>query len=632
MARHLAIRWNFDEITAVVADVTRGKIVWEQAIRVPLRDGAVRLDDREIASKLKKSFAEHSVHRIETTVALPRNDVEIRHFVLPPAPDDELPAMARFGAQREFNAMTEAWPFDYAPLTNDPDKQRPILAATVNPELLERIETICEKAGHKIDHLTVEPCGTAIARWRSANAEPSVVELLVGLSGREADLIVSVDRRVVFLRAAKLAADPLVSPDHVQGLGAEIRRTMMAAHSVLGERRIERIVLRGMDPQHEAMAATLAEQLSMPVELFDAVEQYELGREVRSINPSELEPYTPLLSLIVEETDLETTTPFDFICPKQPPAPPSRKNSVVLVALTVLLLIVLTIGALWRYDRSLQEEIASLSNQNMEAEEERDTTAEEAKRAQSVEQWERNSVNWLNEMNWLADEISSSEEVMLTQLQAASQSSDRLSRARAANAPVGQIKLVGRARSHNTFPTLEGGLRNDTHRVVPGSKSEDINPPYSQRFDMDIVVLPEPRFTTPAGEGKEEAEAEEQSPGATDEEDPFEDLFEGLDLPLDEDEEAPEDSINETDASIDDGAPSTTGASDIDDFHADFGPIPPPESDEAEEENLSPEADSPAPQPRDDTSNEPGPPDAETPDSESSNTEAESANAATMAE
>jgi Tfp pilus assembly PilM family ATPase len=601
MARHLAIRWNFEEIFAVVAEVTRGGIVWEQAFRVPLSDGAIRPDDREIASRLKKAFSEHGVHRAETTVALQRNDVEIRHFILPPAPDDELPTMARFGAQREFNAMTEAWPFDYAPLTDDPDKPRPVLAATVNPELLERIETICEKAGHKIDHLTVEPCGTAITRWRSDNADPAAVELLVGLSGREADLIVSVDRRVVFLRAAKLPADPLGNPNNVLGLGAEIRRTMMAAHSELGERRIERIVLRGCNPQHEALAASLAEQLSMPVELFDAAGQFELGRETRSIDPCVLEPYTPLLGLIAEETDLVTTTPFDFICPKQPPAPPSRKNHVVLAILVVFLLAVVLGGALWRYDKSLQDDIVILSNEKREAEKERDTTAEEAKRAQAVEKWERNSVNWLNEMEWLADKLSGSQEVMVTQLQAASQSSDLSSRSRASNSPIGQVKLVGRARSYDTFPELEGGLRDDTHRVVPGSKLEDTNPPYFQRFDMNIIVLPAAKVaTSKSGEG-----GGDPSQGSPDEDEPLPDLIDFNDPELSV-EELPDDFSDILGPDVEDETPSVTSGSDIDDFLSDFGPLPPLETDQPVEEVPSPDSVPLDAAPLDDSSSEAG--------------------------
>ncbi len=135
MPRLLALEWDSREARVVAANLRPGEMRVEQMFCVPLPGG----DDAAAAgAALAAALSERKLAKSPAVVALARSQVELKPLTLPPSPDDELPAMARLQAVREFTSLADDWPLDYLPLTDDPAAQREVLAAAISPETIQR--------------------------------------------------------------------------------------------------------------------------------------------------------------------------------------------------------------------------------------------------------------------------------------------------------------------------------------------------------------------------------------------------------------------------------------------------------------------------------------------------------------
>ena len=234
-------------------------------------------------------------------MAIGRSNIELRQLTLPPAPDEELPEIVRFTAMREFNALEENWPLDYLPIDDAPDQPRSVLAAAISPELVEQIQRTCQTAGLKPRRLILRPCGAASLFCRQQTEGRPRARLLVELLVDEADLTVIIDRKVIFLRTARLPGDPLTDADAGQALLAEFRRTMAAVQNQLGGRKVEEIVLCGTGPQHAALAELIDSRLATPAEVFDPFAGLTLGEDLKRAMPERPGRFAPLLGMLLDE-------------------------------------------------------------------------------------------------------------------------------------------------------------------------------------------------------------------------------------------------------------------------------------------------------------------------------------------
>src|SRR5688572_15394320 len=119
MTRLLAIEWDAREARLAVATAVRGHARLEELVAIPLipPEGQAELSDAEVARRIAAAVAERKLGRVETLVAVARASIELKPLTLPPAPDEEVPELARFQALREFNTLGDDWPLDYVPLS-----------------------------------------------------------------------------------------------------------------------------------------------------------------------------------------------------------------------------------------------------------------------------------------------------------------------------------------------------------------------------------------------------------------------------------------------------------------------------------------------------------------------------------
>jgi len=407
-----------------------------------------------------------------------RPNIELRQLTFPPAPDDELPEMVRFQAMREFNALEDDWPLDFVPLDDQPDQPRNVLAAAVDPDTVDQIRQVCQGAGLKPKRLVLRPCAAASLLCRVHPADPAKVRLLVDLVADEADLTVMIDRKVMFLRTARLPGDPLAQQEQVQALLAEIRRTMAAAQNQLGGRRAESIMLCGTADRHRELAASIEESLGTPAELFDPFSGLQLGPELRAALPDHPPHFAPLLGMLLDELD-QREQAIDFLNPRRPSKPPSRRKTYVLAALAVAAVVGLVyLGG--RLQRSrLRAEIETLRAQSKSWDKPVAAATKLRKAEAEIEEWMAGEVVWLDKIHRLSEKFPPAREAMLTQLAAGPSSRG------------GEMRLEGLTRSATTIDEMERGLRSPSYRVEgKGRSQDDSHKFYSWRFNSSLFVNP----------------------------------------------------------------------------------------------------------------------------------------------
>lgn len=481
MARRLALEWNDSEARLVVASRRGDRVLFEQAFSVALDSDrpSRELDEPNIGRRIAGAMAARGVGRLDTLVAVGRSNIELRQLSMPPAPEADLPAMVRFQAMREFNALDETWLLDFVPIDDDPDQPRTVLAAAIGPELVEQIAGVCQTAGVKPQRLILRPCAAASLLCRTRPPSRMQVRLLVDLLGNEVDLTVVVDRKVIFLRTARLAGDPLTDPEAGSALLAQIRRTMAAVQNLLDGRQVTHVVLCGTGPEHTALAERVREQLATTTELFDPFEGQSLGRELAAAMPDHPGRFAPLVGMLLDE--LEQVAPaVDFLHPRQPPKPRSRRNLIVLVAVAASLLVAGFLFLRWQDRRALAAEVETLKGQNAKLDLALKRAERIAKASAEIEKWTATDVVWLDELRRLAERLPPAQEVMLTQVTAG------------ASRTGGEIKIDGLAQSAATIDRLEQGLRDASHRVEGEHRGEDASrDDYPWQFSSSLFVPPE---------------------------------------------------------------------------------------------------------------------------------------------
>jgi Tfp pilus assembly PilM family ATPase/Tfp pilus assembly protein PilN len=463
MARFLALEWNETEARLAVATSRVGHVVIEQAFSVALESGQPGAAPTavDVGERIGTALAARGLGRIDTLVAVGRSNVELRQLSVPPAPDEELPELVHFQALREFNALDEDWPLDFISLDDASDQPRNVLAAAIDPARVGQIEATCRAAGLRPRRLILRPCAAASLLRRSQASGRMQLRLLIDLLVDEADMTVLIDRKVIFLRCARLPGDPLSSAEASGALLSEIRRTMAAVQNQLGGREVETLVLCGVDTRHEALARLIQEQLATSTELFDPFGGLDLEQELRRALPDLPGRFAPLLGTLLDELE-GAPHAIDFLHPRQPPEPPSRRNTYLLAGLAACLVVLGGILLGWYAKRSLRTSIGRLSQESASLDKEITRADEFAKVVKEIDGWAYPDVAWLDELYRLSANFPASDEAILTQL--------RMSPHRQG----AEIELNGRAKDLEALEALEQYITAD--RVFPENDGAATDP------------------------------------------------------------------------------------------------------------------------------------------------------------
>ncbi len=477
MSRLVAIEWDAKEARVVIGRKRASGVAVDQAFAVPLpqRDEGAA-SEPDVGSILAKALAEHGVARTEAMVAVGRASIELRFLSTPPVPDEELPAVVRFQAVRQFTTLGEDWPLDFVPLAPNADGGMNVLAAAISPELLAQIRKDCSTAGITLSRLVLRPF--AAASLLKQQFQDGKCRMIVDILRDDADLTVLIGSQVIFPRTVRM---PTVSDTDVlaRTLLAEGRRTMIAAQNQLGGRRVDEVIIFGDGQHHSTLKQLLEKELSLTVQLVDPLERVEWA-DARVKKPEYPGTFAPLLGMMVDEA-AGIPPVIDFLHTHKKPAPPDQKRKYVAALAAIAAVALIALGFMqWRL-WSLDSEIKMLSATRTKLEKSAKDSAKPVKDAEALDAFAAGDVTWLDELSRISEKMPPPEAAQISEITAQTMS----------KGGGGFIKFVGYVDKSDRVGEIEDALRDKQHTVSGKGTGHDPERGVLQwAFDETITVSP----------------------------------------------------------------------------------------------------------------------------------------------
>lgn len=476
MNHFLAVDWDHHEARYVLAGISGKKVKVRAASSVRLVDvteGAAE-PRYSFGSSLSDALAKHSARRAKLLVAVPRSSIELMHFTLPPAKDDELPELVANLAMRETSAISEHWVLDFIPTIDDSDGQRRVTASALSPEELDRVQRQCATAGLKPNRLLLRPFASASVFLQSPHAADEV-SLLVNRIECEVDLNVVAENQVVFSRTARLP-EGASEQETTDRLLAEINRTLAAVpREQIGEEEIENVCVFGGPGDYDELIGRITDELSKPAQVIDPFAA--LGTVPIEL-PSDRGRFAALLGMLLDEAT--SSHSVDFLHPRRPPRPVSRLR-VGLIAAGVAAAIFLAIG--YRSWSALSEVNSTNEGLTQQLGQLKETSKKAAKRAaliNAVNSWTKRDLNWLDELRDLSIRFPGPRDAVILRMSM-----------RPSPSAGGVIDIDGLVRDPKIVIQMEQQIR-DQYRSVrsPTLRERRLERDYTWYFDASMALKP----------------------------------------------------------------------------------------------------------------------------------------------
>jgi len=459
----LAIEWDRFEARVAVARRQGSDVMIEQAFCVSLlpREPGKTFADTNIGQRLAAALAARRVGRGDALVAVGRASIELRMLSLPPAPEEELPEMVRFLAQKEFTSLGEDWPIDFVPVDQTVEGGTRVLAAALSPEIVNQIRETCSEGELKVRRLVMRPFAAASLLKRHGPAGGGQIQLMVDLLSEEADLTILQNRAVVLMRTVRLPGEPN-SLEQADALLGEIRRTMAAAQNQTGGQRVQTVVLCGSGDEHKSLIEKIESVLSLKVEHFDPFSKLSLDRELRSNPPDAPGRFAPLLGMLLDEA---TNSPhaIDFLKPRKREEDSGQRKSILRGAIAAAALLIAFIGYIvWSY-LSLGWEAQRLASTSRSLDTQIKAAARQMKETEEVAKWARADVTWLDEIYRLSELMPPADEAIVTEFTGIVEKDG------------GSVVLKGNTLDSDVVDRMQAKLRDEQHSAHPESSQQDDN-------------------------------------------------------------------------------------------------------------------------------------------------------------
>jgi Tfp pilus assembly PilM family ATPase len=403
MPRIFAIDWDRSEARAILMQSgptgTSVSGVWAASLDVP--EGTA-LTGKLIGARLAEVMAGQTVGNATTILGVGRDHVQIKLMSLPPAPDDELPELVRFQAEREFTALGSAAALDYIPLSGDAETPHQVLAVALSPAGIAEARDAAQALSAEPERITVRALAAVSLVERSGVVRDDSIILIVNPLGDEADLTVLDRGKVVLMRTVKLP-DADQAPARHRSLLGEIRRTVAAARQQSSDRPIDQVLFCGNAAAVDKVDG-LSEELDIKVNLIDPAQHAPAGFANAKVAPESLARFSAVLGMALAEADRQPPI-VDFLNVRRRAEKQrfSRQHAQLAALAAVLVLAVGTF--LWLRQHAVAVKLAAVQQEIADLKAEMEESAEQTAQANAVNKWLLTDVNWLDEFEMLSRRI-----------------------------------------------------------------------------------------------------------------------------------------------------------------------------------------------------------------------------------
>ena len=516
MPHWIATSWDKYQILILTAKTKKGKAFYEKAVRIlpdmPAGKSTAQTDvvpeftPEMVKAKLRHFVQQERLGKYDTVVVMGRDDVEVRPMVFPPVPNDEIPDLAKFQASKEFTEYDQTASLDYVLFDGAKKDKRHILAASLTKSRRDVVEDVIAGAGLDLQRIVLGPCesakrfATLTVQQRTGGAGKTT--LLVEMDELSATLVLLYRGQPAFVRTAHFQKSVWTELEQVnkkqfenadelsqwKWLTSEFKRTIVAAINDVPSEKIDEIVLCGVGERYEKLMVLLEESIAVPVSLFNVWRFENRDGEIKNHLPVFEEQFLPLIGALTA-TLAEKPNALDFKNPKRKPEKHTNRNLVTAIVAVCVLLVIATGG--WGFLRrmAIEEEWKQVQNEKNELV--KATARHDQLEAQikEITKWKQNGeVNWLEQLEWLSNNMLRSQDVIVT---------GSLSLSAPVNNTTSTIRFYANTRGQAIVPQLENSLRDDTHKVLSPKLTPSQDRTYTHTADITVQIVPPPKKTPP---------------------------------------------------------------------------------------------------------------------------------------
>lgn len=470
------IEWDRDRL--VVAEGTAaGEKAQFRLVRILERQSESN-DTLLLVDQLKQLFPVGADRkRASVAVVFPRQMVTIHRIQLPQVPDSEIPDMIRLQASMRLTVPVESVCMDFTPLPIQPGSAtRDVLLVTVPSDQVAVARRTLNDAGLELSEVRVSAYCVAQAAARA------------GFLRESADLekvdVVAVMRRdfieLTFVRGTSVvfshSGSSWTSLETVEKtIRAELTRARMSAAEILGEHKIDRVILIGAPEVTSAVTDQISTRLDgARIERVNPADAFLSGALPEGINSADI---VTLAGAILGEAAIGVEV-VDLINPRRAPVKKDLRRLRVLLG-SLAGVVIVAGGYFWRQGQinELADVKYLVDTENAEIKEMLQAGSKEMTQSESVSEWANRDVEWLDEMVRLKAILPATDRMFIDSFQFTA----------IQRGAVPSVKLVGFAKSESDVNELARKLRDAGYGVKP------FEPEYrasavSQDYGVQIVL------------------------------------------------------------------------------------------------------------------------------------------------
>lgn len=475
MSKQVTIDWQRDGLLVATGHRRGASVLLDRVVQKTNVAGSAELP---LGQLLRDAIGAMGLSKADATVIVPRELLEARTLQIPRGDADEVPDIVRFQAQRQMANMGDNWALDFVMLPEGVGQESlAALAFTIAPGVMTEIETACADAGLILKHVVARPIEVARFATTLGGLPSEGVTLVISLSDGQADLLLLRDGRVAQIRGTRLPHD---SDQLSNGLIAEVRRSLLAAAGNLDGQSIARTLLIASADLAQKVEVQVAEATRSEVRLLDPAillpasldHKFELAHSTAS--------RLAAIAAVVSDPAPSKETLIDLKNPKR--RPPKKKNigRYALIGSSVAAVLLFGISWLWKTHSELDKQLASLQQASKDLDGKLKIAEKQIKDRLEVDGFLKGSVNWLDQLEYIAQKIPPAEKVQFLN-----------SNLQVHPNGVGVVTVGILADSAETISAMEESLRDNKHQVTSSGSSVYAKPSKLYRWTADdsIVVL-----------------------------------------------------------------------------------------------------------------------------------------------
>ena len=475
MASTIILQWDTARIRAAVGTASENSPSVQKVVAFDLSSGGDTDEVMTMADTIAAGLKEQKVGKGDAVVVVDRTTAELRVLSVPPVPDDELPDIVRFQANREFTSVSEGWLIDFISLPSSPNGQRRVLAGAISPQVAAQIRGACDTAGLNLKKVILRPFASGSLLSKAGMLQEDCV--LIEMLGDAVDLTVYAQGELQLTRSIRLSAEASEEA-LIKQMQMELKRTLTSFQNQQHDAAIKRVILMAPESLAGSLEKELAEGTGLQCLLVDPWSVFKnIGSAKRQV-PADSEQLGAVLGGLC--TPAGDFSEIDFVNPTRPPAPPSNRRRNVLIAATAATLLASVGGLYWVQSSQLDAQLTQLQQEVAKMGREDQTHQDRLKEIEMLESWVGNRPNWLAEMGEMRQDFPLPDDAIVDNLGLALDEKNQLA----------VIKITGKASSAEAIRRLETELRDpEAGREISGRQnSPTAGGPYKFRFDETLTV------------------------------------------------------------------------------------------------------------------------------------------------